>query len=102
MMEQEIFEIIAHAGDSRGYAYEALESAENKNFLEAENLMKKAKEELGLAHNTQTKLIQAEINGEDIKMSLLMVHAQDQLMTTMSENTLIEKMIKMYKNFYEN
>lgn len=99
-MEQEIFEIISHAGDSRGYAYEALDEAEKKNFDEAEKLLKKAKDELGLAHNTQTKLIQAEINRQGVQMSLLMVHAQDQLMTAMSENTLIEKMIKMYKNFY--
>lgn len=46
-MEQEIFEIISHAGDSRGYAYEALDAAENKDFTEAETLMKKAEEELG-------------------------------------------------------
>lgn len=100
-MEQEIFEIISHAGDSRGYAYEALDAAENKDFTEAETLMKKAEEELGLAHNTQTKLIQSEINGQDIKMSLLMIHAQDQLMTAISENALIGKMIKMYRNLYK-
>lgn len=34
-------------------------------------------------------------------MSLLMIHAQDQLMTAISENALIGKMIKMYRNLYE-
>ncbi|SHK70986.1 PTS system, cellobiose-specific IIA component [Clostridium cavendishii DSM 21758] len=96
-MEQEIFEIIAHAGDSRGYTFEALREARKNNFKEAEGLLVKAKEELTLAHNTQTKLIQAEINGEDIKISLLMVHAQDQLMDAISENTLVEEMIEMYR-----
>ncbi|NRZ59423.1 cellobiose-specific phosphotransferase system component IIA [Clostridium beijerinckii] len=42
-------------------------------------------------------MIQAEINGKGIKITLLMVHAQDQLMTAMSENVLIEKMVRMYK-----
>ena len=96
-MEQEIFEIISHAGDSRGYTFEALTEARKNNFEEAERILIKAKDELRLAHNTQTKLIQAEINGQDIKMSLLMVHAQDQLMTAMSENNLVEEMIEMYK-----
>lgn len=100
-MEQEIFEIISHAGDSRGYTFEALTEARKNNFEEAERILIKAKDELGLAHNTQTKLIQAEINGQDIKMSLLMVHAQDQLMTAMSENNLVEEMIEMYKLIYK-
>ncbi|WP_026887585.1 PTS lactose/cellobiose transporter subunit IIA [Clostridium beijerinckii] len=100
-MEQEIFEIITHAGDSRAYAFEALDEAENKNYDKAEELLKKAREELRLAHNTQTKLIQAEINGKGIKITLLIVHAQDQLMTAMSENSLIEKMVRMYKVIHE-
>jgi PTS system cellobiose-specific IIA component len=30
-MEQEIFEIISHEGDSRAYEFDALDEAENKN-----------------------------------------------------------------------
>lgn len=96
-MEEKIFEIISHGGDSRGYTFEALREARKNNMEEAEKLMAKAKEELHLAHNTQTSLIQSEINGEDVKMTLLMVHAQDQLMTAISENNLVEEMIEMYK-----
>ncbi|GAA0079181.1 PTS lactose/cellobiose transporter subunit IIA [Clostridium sp. CTA-5] len=96
-MEQDIFEIISHAGDSRGYTFEALTEARKNNIEEAEKLLTKAKEELRLAHNTQTKLIQQEINGQNVKISLLMVHAQDQLMNAMSENNLVEEMIEMYK-----
>lgn len=96
-MEEEMFEIISHSGDSRGYSFEALKEARKNNMEEAEKLMDKANEELNLAHNTQTALIQAEINGQSVKMSLLMVHAQDQLMTAISENNLVKEMIEMYK-----
>lgn len=96
-MEQEIFEIISHAGDARNFAYESLKAARQNNMEKSKDLLKNAQEELDLAHNTQTKLIQAEINGEDLKMSLLMVHAQDQLMTAISEKSLIEEMIEMLK-----
>lgn len=96
-MEEFIFEIISHGGDARGYAYDALREAKKGNYSNAELLLKKSEEELNLAHNTQTKLIQAEINGQDLKMSLLMVHAQDQLMTAISEKNLIEQMIDLFK-----
>lgn len=94
-LELEIFEIISHSGDARGYAYEALKAARENEMEKAKKLLRKAQEEMDLAHNTQTKLIQREINGQNIKMSLLMVHAQDQLMTAISEKNLIEQMIEM-------
>ena len=96
-MEQEIFEIISHGGDARGFAYEAMKEAQKNNMDRAYELLKRSQEELDLAHNTQTRLIQAEINGEDFKMSLLLVHAQDQLMTAIAEKSLIEHMVQMYK-----
>ncbi len=98
-MEEEIFKMISHGGDARAYAYEALEAARTGDMVKAEEKLKTSQDELDLAHNTQTKLIQQEVNGEPLKMSLLMVHAQDQLMTAISEKCLIEQMIKMYQDF---
>lgn len=93
--ETEIFTIISYGGDAKAIAYEALEIAQNGDFDLAKQKIKEANDKLTEAHNTQTKLIQAEINGEDMDMSLLMVHAQDHLMTSISEISLIEQMIKM-------
>lgn len=94
-IETEIFNIISNGGDAKAIAYEALELAQHQKFEEAERKMEKAHQTLTKAHNTQTKLIQAEINGEDIQMTLLLVHAQDHLMTAISEMSLIEEMIQM-------
>ena len=55
--------------------------------------------ELGHAHKTQTALIQRELNGKTIEKSLLLIHAQDHLMTAISEQKLIEHMIKLIKKF---
>lgn len=96
-MEEEIFELISHAGDAKGYAYEALKAAKENKMEEADDLLNKAQEELDIAHNTQTKLIQAEINGEDLKISLLIVHAEDHLMAAISEKSLIKEMIEIIK-----
>jgi len=95
--EMDIFEIISHGGDARGLAYEALELAEEFKFEEAAEVLARANEELGKAHKTQTRLIQAELNGNPCDKTLLMIHAQDHLMTAMSEVKLIEHMIRILK-----
>lgn len=96
-MEEIIFEIIVHAGNARALAYEALKSAQAGEIEAIDSILDNCKKEMTLAHNMQTKLVQDEIRGEDIKISLLLIHAQDQLMTTMSEQTLILQMIEMQK-----
>jgi cellobiose PTS system EIIA component len=52
---------------------------------------------LAVAHQLQTKLIQAELNGALKEKTLLLIHAQDHLMTAMSEQKLIERMIRIIK-----
>lgn len=41
-------------------------------------------------------------NDEKNNITMLFVHAQDHLMTAMSENNLIKEMIEILKNNYEN
>jgi len=101
-MENEIFEIISHGGNARALAFDAIKAAEAGNIVEAEELLMKAQEELDIAHQTQTKLIQAEVNGAGLQMNLLMVHAQDHLMTAISEKSLIEHMVKLYNTIEKN
>ena len=96
-MELVVFEIVNSAGTAKGLAYEALSEAEKGNFEKAENLLKEADEALLSAHNVQTEIIQAEVNGKGITPSVLFVHSQDHLMTAIEAKTLIEGMIKMYR-----
>ncbi|MHC5227779.1 PTS lactose/cellobiose transporter subunit IIA [Enterococcus sp. LJL99] len=99
MNEQEldIFKIISSAGDSRGAAFEALRLARKGDFTAADEKMNEAKEKSIVAHDVQTKLITEEINGTPRESSLLMVHAQDHLMTSILARDLIEEMIEMLK-----
>ncbi|APB30548.1 PTS lactose/cellobiose transporter subunit IIA [Vagococcus teuberi] len=100
-MEEQIFNIIVHGGNARGFAYEALEACRKGEYEKVDELLKQSKDEMVLAHNTQTELVQKDVRGESVEISLLMIHAQDQLMTTMSEQTLIEQMIIMQKEINE-
>lgn len=92
------FGIIANAGDARSYAFGALEAAKAGNFDEAEELLKKSDEAATLAHKAQTELLFKEANGEKTPVDVLLVHAQDHLMTSMLAVELIKEMITLYKN----
>lgn len=101
MSEDIVFEIILHGGNARAHSFEALRLSELGQFDEAAELMKAAEEEIGLAHKIQTDIIQKEVQGEKYEVNVLFVHAQDHLMTAVSENTLIENMIKQNKRIAE-
>ncbi|HJA89451.1 MAG TPA: PTS lactose/cellobiose transporter subunit IIA, partial [Candidatus Jeotgalibaca merdavium] len=44
-----------------------------------------------------TSLIQKEAAGEKVELSLIIMHAEDQLMSTETTKLLIEEMIEMFK-----
>lgn len=92
------FGIIANAGDARSYAFAALEAAKAGNFDEAEELLKKSDAAAIEAHHAQTDMLVNEANGEKTPVDVLLVHAQDHLMTSMLAVELIKELIVLYKN----
>lgn len=74
-----------------------LSAVNESNYKEAEKLMEKANEALEIAHNVQTNLLQKEAAGEKTEVSVLFVHAQDHLITAISEKNLIEQIIELRK-----
>ena len=96
-LEMIVFNIVNTAGTAKGLSYEALREAENGNYEKAEELLKEADKALLEAHKIQTGIIQNEVNGSNMEVSVLFVHAQDHLMTSIEAKSLIECMIRMYK-----
>ena len=85
------FQLISYAGDAFSSFFKAVEKARNGEFDEADELIKKGESELTNAHNAQTELLAKEAQGKDIEYSIMLVHAQDHLMTTiMYERVAIE------------
>lgn len=95
-MEEIILNLIMHSGEARSYAMEAIQLAKEGNLEEARELIQKSSEELGQAHHSQTSLIQGEAGGQKAEFSLLLVHAQDHLMTTMTLKDLAVEIIDIY------
>ncbi|NIY85139.1 PTS lactose/cellobiose transporter subunit IIA [Vibrio hepatarius] len=98
-MEQElvVMEIICNAGEARSLCYEALRLSREKDFSAAEQRLASAKECLNKAHLIQTQLIEEDQGEGNVPMTLVMVHAQDHLMTTILAQELATEMVALHK-----
>lgn len=96
-LELVVMNIIINSGDAKSYSYEALAKVNIGDYEEADELLKKAKESIEIAHNSQTDLLQKEAAGEKTEVTVLFVHAQDHLMTAITEMNLIEQIIDLRK-----
>lgn len=91
------FTIILHAGNGRTLVHESFPLMRAGKYEEAEAKLKEANDALVEAHNAQTDLLHQYANGEDINMEIIMVHAQDHLMTSTTLREMAVEMLEMYK-----
>ncbi|GAA4057004.1 PTS lactose/cellobiose transporter subunit IIA [Amphibacillus indicireducens] len=91
------FQIILHAGNGKSNAMEAIQEAKSGDFEAADNKLNEANIDLRKAHQFQTKLLQDEANGSNKEISIILIHAQDHLMTSMTVRDLAIEMIDLYR-----
>lgn len=96
-MEDTIMKIILHAGDARSKSLLALKSVKQGDFEKAKYLLEEARQSSVAAHKVQTELIQKEVSGETQTMTLLLVHAQDHLMTALSIRDVVLELINYFE-----
>jgi cellobiose PTS system EIIA component len=100
--EEIIFQIILHGGNGKSLSMEAIFAAKQGDMKEAEAKLAEANEAINEAHRIQTELIQGEIRGNKTPISLLMVHAQDHLMTSIMVRDLAKEFVDLYKTINRN
>lgn len=92
-----VMNLVVSSGNARSTAIEALRAAKNRDFEQADALMKEADATILSAHEIQTTMIQEELNGNQQEMSLLMVHAQDHLMNALTVMDLTRELIDILR-----
>lgn len=70
-------ELISIAGTARSKAIRAMQLADQEKFEEADQSLKDARKEFTQAHNVQTQWMSAEMNGEEVEKTILLIHSQD-------------------------
>ena len=100
-MDQEYLEavmgLIVNSGNAKSDAMEAIYAAKVGNFEEADAKIKSAEASLVEAHHSQTGLLTKEAQGETLEITLLTVHSQDHLMTSITFTDLAKEMIDIYR-----
>lgn len=96
-LEVAAMELVGNSGESRSLSFEAIYLAKEGKIEEAQEKIKQAKSSSLKAHSIQTSLICKEADGEDFKIGLLMIHAQDHLMTSILARELAEEIISLHE-----
>lgn len=91
------FQIIMNSGDGRSDIHEAFSFMREGDFDEAEEKLKEANDKIVKAHNSQTDLLHGLANGQKMNIDVLLIHAQDHLMTTMTLREAATEMLFLHR-----
>ena len=91
------FQLITYVGTARSCYINAIQKAKEGKYDEAEALMKQGGEAFVQGHDGHADLLTKEANGELTESGLLLIHAEDQLMSAEGFQTIAEEFIALYK-----
>ena len=96
-LELKCFNIISNVGSARSFYIEAIQYAKNEEFEKAEKSMNEGEEAYLEGHHSHAELIQQECSGEAVPVSLILLHAEDQLMSADGFKIIAREFIDLYK-----
>lgn len=95
-MEELTLALMTHSGEARSYTMEAIAAVKQNNAAEAYDRLQKADESLGYAHLSRSALMESERVDTESRISLLLLHAQDHLMTTIVLKDIANELVDLY------
>lgn len=96
-LEMICFQIISNVGAARSSYIEAIQKAKQGDFEGAQECIKAGQEQFMKGHEAHFELIQKEAAGQQVGGSLILVHAEDQLMSAEGFKIIATEMIESYK-----
>ena len=89
--------LITYSGMAKSCYMEALALAKQGKFAEAEAKISEGDDHFVEAHHGHGALLAEEMSAEEPQTSLLMTHAEDQLMGAETLKTIILELLEIYK-----
>ncbi|MEA9390241.1 PTS lactose/cellobiose transporter subunit IIA [Acerihabitans sp. TG2] len=99
--EATIMELIINAGESKSCAMQALACAKKGEWDKIDSLLEQSSEAAKQAHKVQTEFIGMDEGSGKLAINLIMVHAQDHIMTAMLARELIEELIDIHHQLHQ-
>lgn len=96
-LELQCFQIISAVGMARSSYIEAIQSAKQGDFEKAKNQIAEGEQSFLQGHAAHAKMIQQEAAGNHVQTSLLLIHAEDQLMSAETFKIIAQEMLQNYE-----
>lgn len=96
-MELICFQIITANGSAKSCYMEALQEAKQGNYERAKELIAEGDQMAIEGHDIHLSLLAKESEGEKTEFSLLLMHAEDQAMSTEVVKIMVLELIELYK-----
>lgn len=90
------FQIIAAVGSARSYYIEAIQEAKAGCFDKAEHLLAEGDKSFNEGHHAHAGLIQQEANSEQVDIKVILMHAEDQLMSAEAFKIIAQEFIDVH------
>lgn len=98
----ECMNMIAHGGEAKSLALQAINEAKEGNFEAAKKSLEDSDAALNLAHQAHTNLLFYDAQNNDLQVTILMVHAADHLGGAETVRTLADEIIDLHKEVKKN
>ena len=95
------FQIIAAVGSARSNFVEAVRQAKIGEFEQAEKLIKEGEKFFLEGHKAHSTLIQKEASEAKSEVSLILLHAEDQLMSAETLKIVADELIEVHRELTE-
>lgn len=96
-VEEYAFQIIANVGMAKTMYLQALDEAKNNNFDKAQEMLDQGKEVFVEGHKAHAEILAKSAGADSIQMSMILAHAEDQLMSTETIEIMVKELIEVYK-----
>jgi len=96
-LELTCFQILSTVGTARSLYIEAIQEAKAGNIEKARDLVKEGENVFVEGHKAHAGLIQQEASGEKVDVQLLLLHAEDQLMSAEAFKIIATEFIDLYE-----
>jgi len=100
-LELYCLDLITNVGDARSSFIQAIGAAKHGDFAGAESLIAAGNESFLQGHKVHGELLQKAAGGELGQISLILIHAEDQLMSAEGFKILANEFIDVYKKIAE-
>ena len=101
VLENISFQMVSAIHDARSYYLKAIQAARARAFAQAQQFIESGDERYNAGHAAHTQLLQMEAAGDITNVNLLVMHAEDQLISAENYKVLAIESIHIYQAIQE-